>query len=366
MSKFKTDMSWEASYNHIMSDSGHPGSSPFAWTARASETIQRIVDQVGEINDFSQAVPDAIKIVARALNTEVAGFFDVSDEGIVRLRYWLVGDNMMTAEELLANAEWGHHDTPRALVRGFEVPDGYLAVPLGIRSKPMIIDHLLGTVMPQNDEWLIEHHCPMELNIPIMMRGRDAGTLCLLRGIDDAFTQDDVDLAETLVKPLALTVEISRLGQMERDAAVAIEREKWATLRANELKQRNQTLVEENTRLRQNLSDDFAERAAATIDRHLESGDRGALTIAALAKDAGYSTGHFSTLFRASFKVSPYSYVLERRLFRARAQLLEGKSVTWVSQECGFFDHAHFSRRFKKFFGYRPSEVHVPPITPNT
>lgn len=56
--------------------------------------------------------------------------------------------------------------------------------------------------------------------------------------------------------------------------------------------------------------------------------------------------------------VSIYKFVQEKRLEKAHLLLTETeKPVSTIAQECGFVSAAHFSRTFKKKFGYRPTDV---------
>src|SRR6202044_3875238 len=60
------------------------------------------------------------------------------------------------------------------------------------------------------------------------------------------------------------------------------------------------------------------------------------LDVAALARTALMSTGHFSRQFRASYGETPYAYLMTRRIERAKALLRGGElSVTEVCLEVG-------------------------------
>src|SRR5207245_9595080 len=60
------------------------------------------------------------------------------------------------------------------------------------------------------------------------------------------------------------------------------------------------------------------------------------LDVPALAQSAAMSTGHFSRSFKAAFDESPYSYLMTRRIERAKALLRRGDmSVTDVCFDVG-------------------------------
>jgi AraC-like DNA-binding protein len=80
------------------------------------------------------------------------------------------------------------------------------------------------------------------------------------------------------------------------------------------------------------------------------------LDVAALARDAHMSAGHFSRQFRLAYGESPYSYLMTRRIERAMALLRRGDlSVTEVCFEVGCSSLGTFSTRFKELVGMPPS-----------
>src|SRR5580765_1395645 len=80
------------------------------------------------------------------------------------------------------------------------------------------------------------------------------------------------------------------------------------------------------------------------------------LDVAALARTALMSAGHFSRSFRAAFGETPYSYLMTRRIERAKALLRRGDlSVTDVCIEVGCTSLGSFSSRFTELVGESPS-----------
>lgn len=80
-----------------------------------------------------------------------------------------------------------------------------------------------------------------------------------------------------------------------------------------------------------------------------------AITVSALARDAGMSLFHFSRVFTALVGVPPHRYLLGARLDAARRMLAEGATVTHACYDCGFANLSHFSRSFRRRFGRAPS-----------
>lgn len=75
-----------------------------------------------------------------------------------------------------------------------------------------------------------------------------------------------------------------------------------------------------------------------------------------LAGAAALSPHHFSELFRQSTGVSPYRYVLERRVEHAKALLRDSMlGVLDIALAVGFSDQSHFSKIFRRATGVTPS-----------
>jgi AraC-like DNA-binding protein len=86
------------------------------------------------------------------------------------------------------------------------------------------------------------------------------------------------------------------------------------------------------------------------------------LDVPALARTALMSPGHFSRSFRATFGETPYSYLMTRRIERAKALLRRGDlSVTEVCFAVGCTSLGTFSTRFTELVGESPSAYRARP-----
>jgi len=102
-------------------------------------------------------------------------------------------------------------------------------------------------------------------------------------------------------------------------------------------------MVEDLVRLR---------KARDTMDRDYAK----PLDVPALARAALMSTGHFARSFRAAYGETPYSYLMTRRIERAKALLRRGDlPVTEVCFAVGFTSLGSFSSRFSELVGESPS-----------
>jgi AraC-like DNA-binding protein len=79
------------------------------------------------------------------------------------------------------------------------------------------------------------------------------------------------------------------------------------------------------------------------------------LDVPAMARIALMSPAHFSRKFRAAYGETPYSYLMTRRIERAKALLREGKSVTDTCMAVGCTSLGSFSSRFTEIVGMTPS-----------
>jgi transcriptional regulator GlxA family with amidase domain len=93
-------------------------------------------------------------------------------------------------------------------------------------------------------------------------------------------------------------------------------------------------------------------KARDTMDRDYAE----PLDVPALARVALMSPGHFSRSFRAAYGETPYSYLMTRRIERAKALLRRGDlTVTEVCFAVGCTSLGSFSSRFTELVGESPS-----------
>ncbi len=80
------------------------------------------------------------------------------------------------------------------------------------------------------------------------------------------------------------------------------------------------------------------------------------LSVPALARTALMSTAHFSRRFREVYSETPYSYLMTRRIERAKALLRGGDlTVTEVCFEVGCTSLGSFSASFTEIVGETPT-----------
>lgn len=88
------------------------------------------------------------------------------------------------------------------------------------------------------------------------------------------------------------------------------------------------------------------------IEAHLEHD----LTLGAIAQSVALSPCHFAHAFKLETGVSPYHYVVTRRIDRAKRLLRETRlNVAEVGYRVGYGNHSHFCVAFQRITGATPS-----------
>jgi AraC family transcriptional regulator len=94
-----------------------------------------------------------------------------------------------------------------------------------------------------------------------------------------------------------------------------------------------------------------ARRAAEMIRESID----GNIHLSDMARECGLSVSHFARAFRKSFGMSPYRWLLERRVDRAKALLATSDlPIADIALQSGFSDQAAFTRAFARLVGDSP------------
>ena len=68
------------------------------------------------------------------------------------------------------------------------------------------------------------------------------------------------------------------------------------------------------------------------------------------------SVVHILRLFKKEYQLPIHSYILNKKVHKARELLSENISLIDVAQESGFYDQSHFHKSFKRVFSISPKE----------
>ena len=95
----------------------------------------------------------------------------------------------------------------------------------------------------------------------------------------------------------------------------------------------------------------------AKVIEHMYQQPDAALSSAAMARMCGLSQSQFDRSFRRVFGSSARQYLLRVRVEAACRRLAETEeTVAALAVELGFFDHAHFTRCFRRIMGLTPAQ----------
>lgn len=96
--------------------------------------------------------------------------------------------------------------------------------------------------------------------------------------------------------------------------------------------------------------------ARKQVETHLDAHLAEDVSIETLANLVGLSTGHFNRAFRSTYGISPYQFLLEKRIARAAHFLKETTmKVEEIATATGFSSASHLGMHFKKRMAVSPN-----------
>ena len=91
------------------------------------------------------------------------------------------------------------------------------------------------------------------------------------------------------------------------------------------------------------------------VFEYIETNLERKITLAELATIAGVGKYYFCRLFKNSINTTPYSYVLHRRIERAKRLLKDyDLPICDIALECGFSNQSHLTKHFRSILGTSP------------
>ena len=92
------------------------------------------------------------------------------------------------------------------------------------------------------------------------------------------------------------------------------------------------------------------------VDEIIESRIDEKLTVAHIALELGVSDAHFSRQFSKTIGKSPYSYITDKRIARARKLIFQtNQDLSSIALAVGFCSHSHMTDVFNKRLGITPT-----------
>lgn len=94
------------------------------------------------------------------------------------------------------------------------------------------------------------------------------------------------------------------------------------------------------------------------LDEYIDAGLDGPLSVQAMAGLFGLSEGYFMRAFKNATGKSPHGYLIDRRLAKARALMLDSTAtLTEIAYACGFSSQAHMATTFRQRLGVSPAQL---------
>jgi len=78
--------------------------------------------------------------------------------------------------------------------------------------------------------------------------------------------------------------------------------------------------------------------------------------VTTMAQRRGVSLRHLERFFKETMGNCPCEWLNEQRQLRALELIRDGSTVKEAADELGYKQRSHFSREFKKFHGFAPSQ----------
>ena len=114
-------------------------------------------------------------------------------------------------------------------------------------------------------------------------------------------------------------------------------------------------LLNQNTHLSK-----FDQHQVEKVERYIEQHMGSNISVDALAELLHCSKFYFLREFKKLMGITPYQYILQKRLERAKLMLSSAQgNIGNVALELGFNDQSHFTRAFKGHFGLTPGQFQM-------
>jgi transcriptional regulator GlxA family with amidase domain len=97
--------------------------------------------------------------------------------------------------------------------------------------------------------------------------------------------------------------------------------------------------------------------ATRRVDEYIEAHISEKIELPMLATIANLSTYHFAREFKRSTGITPHSYLVHKRVERAKEMLARTDySLTEIALATGFSDQSHLARHFRNIVGSTPKQ----------
>jgi len=110
---------------------------------------------------------------------------------------------------------------------------------------------------------------------------------------------------------------------------------------------------------RNNLSDGLSKKSNKYViyaKEYINSNLYEKVIIEDITTNLNISKAYFNRKFKEVESVTPYAYVLNLKIEKAKELLKKGEDISEVALQIGFFDQSHLNRIFKRAVKMTPNE----------
>jgi YesN/AraC family two-component response regulator len=98
----------------------------------------------------------------------------------------------------------------------------------------------------------------------------------------------------------------------------------------------------------------------AVVEEYIHANYAKQIDLAEIADAFGFSSAYLTKIFREQLQTTPSKYLNEYRMMIAKQLLRDtALSVKSITEQVGFVDQFHFSKRFKQYSGFSPAQFRL-------
>jgi len=207
-----------------------------AWK-KTNQVLQRSLDSLATEPNLEKFLGQVLGAIAEQFNSPLAEYW-YHFEGDVAYIEMMSWNGQSYSRDEIATLYPTHPGivgvtVPADLIHGETLQD---------RKKYFIIEDWLTHPFVKHVRWMPEHGFYKEINVPMVFGDQCIGALVVRMARDQPITSQQISLAEALTRQATLAVELTKLAEEAKQAAITREQEKAAQEWASELAKANLAL----------------------------------------------------------------------------------------------------------------------------
>ena len=169
---------------------------------------------------------------------------------------------------------------------------------------------------------------------------------CTIKFAESSYCEENITTPVFMRSDRNTEYLFGKLMEKHSDANFTALLEAVITLLLSEFERRHDEIAGENTH------NTVVLQAIKYINENLYS----TITIDEIAKECMISPSSLAHLFKKELGISPYKFIVKKRLISAYQRIQDGEPATLAAIECGFNEYSGFYKQYKKMFGVSPNK----------